>query len=112
MNAYEEMLAGYADPDAVSPDTDADFCLESMSLCCKRNTCERFPLTKTTVHNEYIATQKLRVIYRIYAIMGIKFALKRSLFKVLEPSRVRVGVNFKSIFLLFVRILQYWGREC
>ena len=79
-----------------------------MSLCCKRNTCERFPLTITTVHNEYIATQKLRVFYRIYAKMANKYALKRSLFKVLEPSRVRVGVKSsicENITILGVGVL-------
>ena len=49
MNANEEMLAGYADPDASYPDavlmlqnlntgyadTDADLCIRIMSLCCK-----------------------------------------------------------------------------
>ena len=48
MNAYEEMLAGYADLDAGYPDddpdalnlntsyadTDADSCIRIMSLCC------------------------------------------------------------------------------
>ena len=36
MNANEEMLAGYADPDAGYPDadTDADLCTRIMSLCC------------------------------------------------------------------------------
>ena len=51
MNANEEMLAGYADPDAVIlililmllnlntgyADTDADLCIRIMSLCCKRS---------------------------------------------------------------------------
>ena len=42
MKANEEMLAGYADPDAGYPDnlntgyadTDADLCIRIMSLCC------------------------------------------------------------------------------
>ena len=48
MNANEEMLAGYADPDASYPDadpvllnlnagyadTDADLCIRIMSFCC------------------------------------------------------------------------------
>ena len=42
MNAYEEMLAGYADPDVRYPDVDnfnagyadADLCSKIMSLCC------------------------------------------------------------------------------
>ena len=50
LNANEEMLAGYADPDASYPDaapdaillnlntgyadTDADLCIRIMSLCC------------------------------------------------------------------------------
>ena len=45
MNSYDEMLAGYADPNASYPDADpdsttgcadidADLCIRSMSLCC------------------------------------------------------------------------------
>ena len=38
LNANEEMLAGYADPDASLntgyADTDADLCIRIMSLCC------------------------------------------------------------------------------
>ena len=48
VNAYEEMLVGYDDPDAGYPDadpdviylntdytdTDADLCIRVMSLCC------------------------------------------------------------------------------
>ena len=50
LNANEEMLAGYADPDATYPDpdatylntcctdTDADLCIRIMSLCCGGDT--------------------------------------------------------------------------
>ena len=35
MHAYEEMLAGYVDPDASYPDADPDSSLYECKLCCK-----------------------------------------------------------------------------
>ena len=35
MHAYEEMLAGYVDPDASYPEADPDSSLFECKLCCK-----------------------------------------------------------------------------
>ena len=58
VNANEEMLAGYADPDAGYPDaypnvtwyadTDADLCIRIMFLCC---TCKN---TNKAIKHVYV----------------------------------------------------------